>query len=274
MNNFLAKRAARWSIILTMNILVIGRRGNGKSTLSLFIGRRIQEKRSGHTIAIFDPKRTFNSVAHTSDLDEFEELLQQNSDAVSFQPYRNPDLKNRSTDDVSEQFNQFVDRLGIERHFGVMEGASRPDLGPVVVIADESWFLQAGQRVNPSLDDMVRLADEKNFFLIQTAHRPNDIAPKIRAQANELYLFRQWLDDDVQIIETWSSPEVAHIVSTLPKHHVVRYEVDAQKFELWNDPTGWYTDLKGKGEGNETAENNSSGTERRSYNAVERVPRA
>jgi hypothetical protein len=134
--------------------------------------------------------------------------------------------------------------LGVERHFGVGDAASRPTLGPVIIIADESWFLQSGSHVNERLEDSVRLADEANFYLIQTAHRPKDFAPKIRAQANELYLFRQWLQEDVDIIETWCGPEVATAVQNLPKHHVIRYEVDAQKFELWDDPRGWYTSLK------------------------------
>lgn len=226
-----------------MNILVIGRRGEGKSTLSLFLARRIQNARNAHTIPIFDPKRTFNSVPHTADIGEFEELLETNSDAVAYQPYASTSDERKSGDEVASEFSTFFDAIGIDYHFGLRDTASRENLGAVILIVDEAWFIQAGQSAHPKLERIVRLADSKNFYLIQAAHRPKDFATRIRAQVDEFYFFRQWLAEDLEIIREWCGEDVARIVETLPPHHVLRYDVATREFSLWNDPKAWYSDL-------------------------------
>src|SRR5271170_7271345 len=111
-------------------------RTQGKSTLALFIARRIQEKTHGHVIAIFDPKRTFNSVPHTSDFGEFEEFLESERDAVSYQPLTGSDSDKKSADKVTDEFSEFFDTLGIVYHLGVRENVPRKNLGPVILIVD------------------------------------------------------------------------------------------------------------------------------------------
>jgi len=226
-----------------MNILVIGMRGEGKSTLSIFLARRIQKRVKGHVIPIFDPKRTFNSIPHTSDIDEFEELLETEHDAVAYQPYTGSDNDKKSSDEVAEEFSVFFDSLGIEYHFGQRETATRQNLGPFILVVDEAWFLQGGMSAHPKLERIVRLADSKNFYLIEAAHRPKDFSTRVRAQVDELYLFQQWLKEDLDIIEEWCGSDVAQTVRNLPSHHVVRYEISTKKWEVWSHPAGWYSDI-------------------------------
>lgn len=227
-----------------MNIFVIGMRGQGKSTLGLFLARRIQQRTKGHVIGIFDPKRTFNSIPHTSEIGVFEAWLESKCDAIAYQPYARPDSDRRSTDEIAEEFTEFFDALGIDWHFGLKDRAQRQNMGPFVLLVDEAWFLQAGMSAHPKLEQIVRLADSENFFLIECAHRPKDFSTRIRAQADELYIFHQWLDEDLEIVRGWCGDEVARIVSTLPKHHVVRYEISSRTYQVWSHPEGWHSDIK------------------------------
>lgn len=249
-----------------MNIAIIGMRTQGKSTLAIFIARIIQGRRDAHVIAIFDPKRTYNSIPHTSDIGEFEHLLETERDAVSYQPLTGSREAKKSDDQVMDEFSEFFDALGIDYHLGKRESARRPHLAPFVLVVDEAWFLQGGLSAHPRLEDIVRLADAENFYLIQTAHRPKDFSTKVRAQINELYIFQQWLAEDIEIVREWCGEEIATVVRNLPKHHVVRYEIDTRKFEIWSVPKVWYSSLKGDDEngnasheGKQAAPGNSGG---------------
>jgi hypothetical protein len=226
-----------------VNILVIGMRGQGKSTLALYLARKIQLAESAHVIAIFDPKRTFNSVPHTSDVEVFEEWLETHLGAISYQPFARPETEKKSTDEIAEEFTEFFNALGVDWHFGLKERAARQNMAPFVLIVDEAWFLQGGMSAHPKLEQIVRLADSKNFYLIECAHRPKDFATRIRAQVDELYIFHQWLEEDLEIVRSWCGDEVANIVSKLPPHHVVRYEISTRTFQVWTHPEGWHSDI-------------------------------
>lgn len=243
-----------------MNIYVIGQRGMGKSTLALFLARRIQSAVHAHVIPVFDPKRTYNSIPHTSDLDAFNDFLENPpGNAVAYQPFsQNAALDSKTSDEVYEAFTEFFDVLGIEYHLGVREDASRPNLAPVALIVDEAWFLQSGGTAHPRLQTLVRLADSEKFFLIQAAHRPTDFSPKVRAQADELYIFRQWLVDDLRVVAEWCGDDVAETVRNLPPHHVVKFVVSDRTWQVWNHPTGWYIPLKEQDSGKSLGSNEPS----------------
>jgi hypothetical protein len=245
-----------------MNIAVMGRRGEGKSTLTLFLSKRIQERVGAHTVAIFDPKRSFKTVPHTSDIEEFEAAMETRGNwAVAYQPSgRNEEMESV---EVSEQFDEFIEALGIEFHLGVRDNPPRNNLRPFVLVVDEAWLLQSRGTVNGSLANLVRLADSKNFYLIQVAHRPNDFGTATRAQVDELFLFRQWLESDLDIIAEWCGEEVAEKVAALPLHHLVRYEICSGKSEDWNKPSAWFMPDKG----NENVNTVNSGEEGTSASA-------
>jgi hypothetical protein len=237
-----------------VNVIFIGRRAQGKSTLALYVAERVQGKIGAHIIPIFDPKRTFKCVPHTNNADVFGQmLLTPGPRAIAYQPFASTgDMEQK--DNVWDEFSVFCDSLGIEKHLGD-ESPSRPDLGPVVLLVDEAWFLQSGVVVHPWLEKLVRLADYKTFFLFQMAHRPGDISPRVRAQADEFFYFRQWLPGDIDIVEDMSGADVAEAVSQLPDHHVIRFEVATGFWELWANPANWYRDIsaecvKGEYDGN------------------------
>lgn len=232
-------------------------KGQGKSTLAIYLGRRVQKVIGAHTILIFDPKRTFNSIPHTSDLSQFEAWMTEGGhDAIAYQPPRvSGDEKN--SDVVWEEFSRFIDALGIEYHLGERQSPSRANLRPVILIVDEAWYLQEGKTVHPKLEEIVRLHDNRNFWLIQAAHRPKDFSTRIRWQIDELYMFQQWQAEQIVVIEEWCGPEVASLVESLPKHHVMRFDVANRKWEAWREPSGWYTNLN---EGENDGRNNEAAT--------------
>lgn len=224
-----------------MNIGIIGRRGEGKSTLAEHVALHIQREAGAHTIVIFDPKRTFKNVAHTNNLEVFDDLIEKPGlGIVSYQPYSGSTVQGET---VAEEFTMFCEALGIEKHLGD-DAPSRPDLGPVVMVVDEAWLLQSGSQIHPWLEKLVRLADLKEFFLIQLAHRPGDFSPKVRAQLDELFIFRQFLPSDVSVIEEMAGSEIAGLVEELPSHHVIDFHVSSGKFENWNEPKNWYIDIE------------------------------
>jgi len=230
-----------------MNLFIIGRRTQGKSTLAIYLARFIQRKVNAHTIFIFDPKRTYKSVPYTSDLGEFESLIEKSGhDAVAYQPFRQPtsDTEN-DRDAVNSEFVAFVDALAIERHLGVEHGARRPTIGPIIIIVDEAWYLQKSNFGNNALEKLVRLADTDKVYLIQVSHRPGEFYTGCRAQSDELYFFRQWLASDIEVVREWCGDEVAGIVETLPDHHVLRVEVNSGRTELFDRPEVWFSNIKG-----------------------------
>lgn len=217
-----------------MNIVVMGKRGHGKSTLARYLAERIQARTNGHPLLIFDPKRTYRAIPHTSDLDEFDELATGGeASEVAFHPLGN----------VEEDFDAFIETVGVEELLGAGENASRKNLGSVVVLVDEAWML----KTNENLARLVRLADSKRFYLIQAAHRPSDFSTATRAQVDELFLFSQWLSDDLDIIREWAGSDVEARVASLPRYHVVRYEIGSQKFEVWENPEAWFLENSDNG---------------------------
>lgn len=236
----------------------MGRRGEGKSSLAFFLSKRIQQRTGAHTVAIFDPKRTFNDVPHTADIVKFESMMETRGPwAVSYQP-SGRDEESQSVE-VSDQFDEFVEALGIEYHCGVRDNPARDNLRPFVLVVDEAWLLQTRGTINGSLANLVRLADNKNFYLIQVAHRPNDFGTATRAQVDEVYLFRQFLPADLDIIQEWCGAEVSQKVSTLPLHHLVRYEICSGKWEYWNKPEAWH--IAGKENNGRDSDSETKGTE-------------
>jgi hypothetical protein len=225
-----------------MIVLIAGRKGQGKSTLGLYLATYIQKKQGAHVIPIFDPKYTYKNVPSTSDPEEFSDLLERSGfSAVAYRPLppgTASEVKSESA--MQEEFANFMEAISIECHLGREASAARKNMGTVVVIVDEAWFLQAGNSIDPWLDTLVRLSDSKRLYLILMAHRPSDFSTRVRAQADELYFFQQVLPADLEAIRNMAGDEVAERVAALPLHHVLRYNVADNKAEVWDFPEGWF----------------------------------
>jgi hypothetical protein len=226
-----------------VNYGLVGRRGEGKTTLALYLGRRIRRQLEGHCTVFFDPKRSLRAIRSTSDYDELSEIMESGQiEEVAFVPPFAFNSEEPPKHIVQESFVGFVQTLAIEEHLGSREPA-RENLSAIVIAIDEAWNLQDAREMQPHLAGLVRLADKDKVFLIQATHRPAEFSTTYRAQVDVWFLFRQWLPADLDVIEESCGQEVREIVARLPRHHVVRYEVNSGSFAVWSDPAAWYSPI-------------------------------
>ena len=226
-----------------MNITVEGQKYEGKTTLAFFLACRIQDRMHAHKIVIFDPKWAFKNeefkcggrvrtVAHSESIDEFEALTHEPGTAVAFRP--RVDFGQDDEESIAEDFTAFCEAIQLE-HF-----LKHPPEEPLVILVDEAYHLQRGTYVHPALSAANRLATQGKIYIIQAVHGPKEIAPLMRRQMDEFYLFRQNDPTDLDAINERCGAECAEIVSRLPLHHVVKFTSRDRKFEVWSHPDAWY----------------------------------
>src|SRR5271156_6012248 len=229
-----------------MNIAVEGQKYEGKSTLAFFLACRIKDRTNAYKIWIFDPKWAFRNPAprcagkirivhSTDDLDEFESLLSTEGDAVAFRPRMSFDEDDQEA--IADDFRSFAESVQLERWL------KNPPERPIILVVDEAYNLQRGAQVHPVLAAANRLATKGKIYIIQAVHGPKEIAPLMRRQQDEFYLFRQNDPTDIDSIRERCGDEAAEIVANLPQHHVLVFKARDRKFEVWSDPRGWYCDI-------------------------------
>jgi DNA helicase HerA-like ATPase len=227
-----------------VNYALCGRRQEGKTTMALYLGRRIRRQLKGHAVVFFDPKRSLRTIRSTSDYEELSEIMEAGQvGEVAFVPPFAFNAEEPPKQIVQESFVGFVQTLAIEEHLGSKEPARR-NLSPIVVVVDEAWNLQDAREMQPHLAGLVRLADKEKVFLIQATHRPSEFSTTYRAQVDVWFFFRQWLPSDLDSVEEACGQEVAHIVARLPRHHVVRYDVNSGQFSVWDKPEAWHISIR------------------------------
>jgi hypothetical protein len=220
-----------------MNIFVYGRKYQGKSTLALFLARRIQTNAHGYKVLIFDPKWCFRNVPHSDDVNMFESMLDNKEiSEVAYRPgSEEPDATKKDADNeiVMRDFTDFYHAIGMT------ELLRNPPERPMVIVIDEAMNLKG----HPLLQRMMRLATKGKLYLIMACHRPVEIEPTLRAQGDEFYFFNQFEVRDLEVTEEMVGPEVAEITSHLPDHHVLQYKVQSRSYEIWAQPEAWYDDI-------------------------------
>jgi hypothetical protein len=220
-----------------MNIFIFGRKYTGKSTVALYLARRIQKQTHGYKILVFDPKWTFRSVRGTDDISEFESLLDDPKlQEIAFRPgSEEPDSTKKDADNetLTRDFTDFYHAIGMT------ELLRNPPERPLIIVLDEAMNLKG----HPLLHRMMRLATKGKLYLIMACHRPVEIEPTLRAQGDEFYFFNQFEIRDIETTEEMVGPEVAELTTTLPDHHLVQYKVNGRTFEKWERPEAWYDDI-------------------------------
>ena len=221
-----------------MNIFIFGRKYTGKSTVALYLARRIQKNTGAYQLLIFDPKWTFKNVKGADDINEFETLLgDKEYSEIAFRPgLEEPDSTKKDADNeiVMRDFTDFYHAIGMS------EMLRYPPERPIVLLIDEAMHLKG----HPLLHRMMRLATEGKLYLILACHRPVEIEPTMRAQGDEFLFFYQNEIRDLETTEEMMGSEVAEITEHLPKHHLLQYKVNGRTFEKWEHPEAWYIDIK------------------------------
>lgn len=232
-----------------MNIFILGRKYQGKSTLAIHLALQIKRARNGYRIVVFDPKWQTKVFPYTDNIDEFRDFLYNRDidvDGATFFPAR------RFSDDDSEQvqkdFTEFCEAIGMDAHL------KNPPARPLIVVIDEAYYLQGKGYLHPWLGRMIRLATEGKLYIIQAGHRPVDLTPDVRGKGDEFFFFRQTDPADLRIVTEICGEDCADAVASLDKHHVLRYDVNRLTREAWRDPDAWYMDIGGNDERRNTGE--------------------
>jgi hypothetical protein len=190
--------------------IITGRKGQGKSVLAYHHARLA---RSG--VAIFDPNGQFEIGRVSSDPVSFEETLDEPGNVVVF----------RAAGNVWDDFDNF---------FTVI--FARRDLA---VLVDEASLLGSPQRINPSLDKLIRLGRTKGLDVFLTAHRPQDMHGICFSLADTYCFFHTTQPRDLEKIEAYTSSELANRVQQLGKHQFVCWSVEAESFYVNTNPADW-----------------------------------
>lgn len=222
-----------------MNILVVGRRREGKSTLALYLA-----KRSHKAVIVFDPRGMFHGEVVNSG-EELEAALQE----------RQSHGWNRPEDETPIVYR--YDGTDPDGAFDEMAAVLFPPQftrGGFALIVDEAAELQGPMQINPQLRRAVAqhpFEGDMRVTIIQTSHRLTEYHGKAKSLVDELYIFRTTNPRDLaMLLEYTGEPQAEEEVKDLPKHHVFLFKFARQddgvnQYEVWDDPTVWYSPIEG-----------------------------
>jgi hypothetical protein len=222
-----------------LNILIIGRRGLGKSTLAVSEANNLNPDQ-----IYFDPGAQFANVDfRTSDLEEFFERFESWPEDRNYRLAYVP-----PHGDIEAHWNIFAHRLWefIGQHEG---GAS------FVLIVDEAHRLQSPARIDDMLDELIRRSprrergDKNPVDLIQTTHYPQDLNRVSWGESDVIFLFNVFHKNARKAIEEQFGPEVAEEVEVLrtPKtggRDVLKVDSETGSYILLDNETEWYYDIR------------------------------
>lgn len=200
------------------NSLIFGRRGQGKTTLAFYLAQRAKL-----SIAVFDINgqiASAGSEATFNNLDDLELFLAEGVGAlVVYRPESN----------VEGEFDGFADLLWLRTNY--------------TLLIDEASQIQSAGYAHPKLDRLVRMGPRQAVNLIQTLHRPADVATVCRSLARHFYIFRTRQESDLKMLAERCGPQVAEIVAGLNEHEFVHWDDDRETLETVKDAASWYVDI-------------------------------
>lgn len=214
-----------------MTALFIGERGEGKTTLALFLAMQ-----ATRVVLVFEPKpddTTEGMGVYVYSPAELVEELHRVSETgeqqvIFFVP----------PDDVSEGFSLFCDVLKSD------DPRIRYSYGGMTIIIDEGWMLMSSNSSHKDLERMLRLAPRAGEHVINVfvlAHRPRDINPRTHSLNEHLYVFRVSEQKDLEVLEENWTARIPETVSQFGdgSHHLVHYDKNRKVVEVWDQPEVW-----------------------------------
>lgn len=225
-----------------MNVLVIGRRGLGKSTLANWKANELNRNQ-----IYFDPGNQFHNVdVKTYDLKELQKTLEDWPDdepyVISYVPPRG---------NVETWWNMFAGTIW--DFTGVHDGASS-----FVLVIDEAHRIQSPQTINDWLDEFIRRSprrergDRNPIDIIQTTHLPQDLFRVSWSESDYVYFFNVFDKRALKAIDEQYGtkiPNVTELVSNLksPKtggREVLEIESETGTYRIITDEAEWASDIK------------------------------
>lgn len=207
-------------------VLILGRRRQGKSTLALALAA------SKGSVVIYDPNGVFSRYATTSAPDRIlTELEKGRERVIVFRP------RFEFKEDDFEALCLVLWPLD----------SDKPRFQDYSIIVDEASCIQTPSRIHPQLERLLRLAP-RDVLIIQTAHRLVDTHRLSRALATDVFLFHNGSGKDLELIATeFESEDLRNAVAGLGEYEVAHYTIlqgGKRAFWVWKRPGAWYLPLE------------------------------
>lgn len=227
-----------------MNVLIIGRRGLGKSVLAAYKAGELNSNQ-----IYFDPGNQFHKVDFkTSDLsellDKLEEWPKDQSFVISYVPPRG---------NIEIAWNNFASVIW--DFTGQHENAAS-----FVLIIDEAHRIQSPQSVNDWLDEFIRRAprrernDGNPIDIIQTTHCPQDLHRVSWAESDYVYFFNIFDKRALKAIDEQFGGKIENVVELVsnlktPKtggREVLEIESETGAYRVIENAGEWYSDIRNR----------------------------
>ncbi len=211
-----------------MIYLVIGKRGQGKTTLGIFLARREQERRF-----VFDPR---HMIAPSRDgfavSGQTTTPIMQGVDQVIERDEGMRELIVRPTLDVQAAFNALINEL--------YQWLKAEPNARFVLLVDEVRFIKDLQ--TPQFEWLLRCSQPDRVHVILTCHRPTDIPTDIRAIADNWLVFRMTQEHDLKTVAE-RSQQAARAARQLGPREFVHWDDAAGEHHLHKRPDRWFVPL-------------------------------
>ncbi len=205
----------------SVKALVFGVSQTGKSTFAfaLALSRRKQ-------LIVWDANEVFIGTVKmpVNDLDSLQDAIEQKEPVVVFDASH--------VADKPETFEAFA---------GVLEQYDGHTL-----LIDESGDIQRASGPNHGLDRLLRRAGRRGNDIIETTHRPTDIATLNRQLTTDVFLFFMWNKKGLKAISDEFGEDVAQAESELPADGYAYIYLDPHtgNYSVVDEPDSWYIDLE------------------------------
>lgn len=205
-----------------MNHIVCGRMKMGKTTLAKWLAGR----HSPGVIA-WDPRNMIDGhICYGPDA--LQQAIDEKRFATSILVYRFDNT------DVMSEFSAMCSVL-------FPPGFTYDNFSLVV---DEAAQLQRSNWIHPDLDRAVR-QHPRGVNIFQATHSLQDYARSSRDLTSDLYAF-SLIGKSLESIISFCDGDDAmrEAIRNLPPHHLIHWSHTSGSWEVWNDPSVWYTPLE------------------------------
>ncbi len=202
--------------------LAIGVSQTGKSTFALSKTLALARD-EGKALIIWDGNEVFIDIVKSPVYtpEDLREALAKGEPVIVYDASRSPDR--------FEEFDSFAQVL--------------EDYDNHTLLVDEAGDIQTAQRPNPGLDRLYRRAGRRNNDIMETTHRPQQVAVLNRSLTTDIYLFGITRGKDVKAIADEFSEDVALEAEGLPDYVFIHWHSRTGDWEKVDDPQSWYVDL-------------------------------
>jgi len=205
----------------SVKALVFGVSQTGKSTFAfaLALSRRKQ-------VIVWDANEVFIGTVEkpVNNLDDLKDAIEHKEPVVVFDA--------SYVADKPETFEAFA---------AVLESYDGHTL-----LIDESGDIQRASGPNHGLDRLLRRAGRRGNDVIETTHRPTDIATLNRQLTTDIFLFFMWNRKGLKAVADEFGENVAIAESELPADGYAYVYLDPHTggFEVIDEPDSWFIDLE------------------------------